>query len=30
MTAFAKTNFESGNGGYLHYNSSLMENKFNC
>ena len=21
MTAFAKTNFESGNGGYLHYNT---------
>lgn len=27
MTAFAKTNFESGNGGYLHYNTGT-ERKF--
>ena len=27
MTAFAKTNFESGNGGYIHYNTGT-ERKF--
>ena len=27
MTAFTKTNFESGNGGYIHYNTGT-ERKF--